>query len=127
MENSEKPGIDRRSFIKRAAATGGITVFAAPAIQTVVATAARAADGASPAVTCVHSLVDATHEGCKPTCTSVGSGLGAQCEAICGQGCPVGQGDENPCSSDDYCDPACYEFDDNGTPTANDNTVTFIC
>jgi hypothetical protein len=123
MEKKERAGLDRRSFIKRAAATGGITVFAAPAIQTVVASAARAQDGASPPPDgCFHSVEPdrETEGGCKGACTSAGSGLGGPCEDICGAACPVGQGNDNPCASDAYCDPACYESPEHGV-------VNFIC
>jgi hypothetical protein len=130
MENAERPGVDRRSFIKRAAATGGITVFAAPAIQTVVAGAARAQNvGATPRPGCFHSVEPdrETDGGCMGACTSVGPGLGGQCADICGEGCPVGSGNDNPCASDDYCDPGCYEFDEGASGGAHDNTVTFVC
>src|SRR6478672_4057754 len=70
-EHTEGQGVNRRSFIKRAAATGGVVIFAAPAIQTVVAGAARATTpgGASaPPEGCFHST--GTNGGCMPTCTS---------------------------------------------------------
>jgi hypothetical protein len=125
MESPEKPGIDRRSFIKRAAATGGVTVFAAPAIQTVVAGVARASEvGASPPpLGCFHST--GLNGGCMPACTSTGA-TGNACNDICGDGqstgaCPVGSGGDNPCASDDYCKPECYEVG------ATKNDVTFIC
>ncbi len=120
-ENTEGQGVNRRSFIKRAAATGGVVMFAAPAIQTVVAGAAKASTvgGASgPPQACGHST--GPNGGCKPACTSAGDGLGMPCEAICEAGCPTGQGNDNPCSSDSYCDPACYTSSGHGQ-------VTFIC
>jgi hypothetical protein len=119
MENSEKPGMDRRSFIRRAAATGGITIFAAPAIQTVAASAARASNGAAspPPNDCFHSV--GAGGGCKGACTSVGSGLGGPCEDICGPACPVGT-EDRMCVSPDYCDPACYVSETAGE-------VQFIC
>lgn len=125
MDDLEKPGIDRRSFIKRAAATGGITVFAAPVVQTVVAGAARAqVNGATPAPSCIHSEDEecAGAEGCMETCTGTGSGLGGACAAICDEGCPVQPGASNCrlCVSDDYCDPNCYESSGRGE-------VEFVC
>lgn len=120
-EDTQESGVNRRSFIKRAAATGGVVMFAAPAIQTVVAGAAKAntVGGASaPPEGCGHST--GLNGGCKPACTSVGDGLGDPCSDICNVACPVGQGNDNPCSSDDYCDPACYESPEHGV-------VNFIC
>ena len=123
-EHTEGQGVNRRSFIKRAAATGGVVVFAAPAIQTVVAGAARASTGASgppPQGNCCHSdPTDTNAFGCKPACTQAGSALGGPCSDICNAACPVGQGDCNPCSSDDYCDPNCYTSSGHGQ-------VEFVC
>ena len=122
-EHTEGQGVNRRSFIKRAAATGGVVIFAAPAIQTVVASAAQATTGAStPPEGCFHST--GTNGGCMPTCTSTGA-TGKACGAICGNGqvaggCPVGQGGNNPCASDGYCDPACYQ-------TSSPTEVVFVC
>ena len=123
-EHTEGQGVNRRSFIKRAAATGGVVIFAAPAIQTVVAGAARASTGASgppPQGNCCHSTrLTPTR---RLQASLYASGLGAWwCHAATSATRHVrsGQGDDNPCSSDDYCDPDCYTSSGHGQ-------VEFIC
>jgi hypothetical protein len=121
---TEKDGLDRREFLRRAAITGAV-VWAAPVVQTVAATPAYAQERGTPVEEdCFHSVGGQDGEGCMGACTSVcdrpgGPGGGGnacdgtdpdQCNPL-GQGpcqtfCPSGQGGDNPCCNPGLCDPA---------------------
>jgi hypothetical protein len=121
LEDEIKKGMDRRTFLRRAAITGAAAAWATPIVQTVTARPAFAANGTP--VECSHSsspyfkdgeLVCDTG-GCMQACKSAagcqddcGSAAGATnensdaCQQVCDVACP--EGSSNPLGSRVCCD-----------------------
>ena len=112
-EPQERRGMDRRTFLRRAALTGAAAAWAAPVIQTVTARPAFAQT--SSAFTCTHSsspYVDVhgnlvASGGCLQACQNANPNplLVAPCEAICDSACPNEcTGTDRQCINGDFCD-----------------------
>jgi hypothetical protein len=116
MEERER--LDRREFLRRAAAAGAAVAWAAPVVQTIAATPAYAQSNGTP-VPCFHSVGGPDGGGCMSACTEAMREQGCPkpgeiCDGrdpdLGGQGpcqafCPVGQGGDNPCCNPGLCDP----------------------
>ncbi len=101
---SEGNKVERREFLRKAAATGVAAAWAAPMIQTVAATPAFAQTAGTPSQGgCFHSVGD--NGGCMGACTSAGC-TGNQCNDVCQRYCPPGTGNDNPCCNPGLCNPA---------------------
>ncbi|HXF57741.1 MAG TPA: twin-arginine translocation signal domain-containing protein [Actinomycetota bacterium] len=114
-EDLERPGLNRREFLRRAAATGAAVAWAAPLVRTIVATPAYAQTVGTPTA-CFHSVGGRDGGGCMSACTQSGctgdacDGTDADPNQPGGQGpcqlyCPVGEGGDNPCCNPGLCDP----------------------
>jgi len=112
-EHQERRGMDRRTFLRRAALTGAAAAWAAPVIQTVTARPAFAQT--SSAFTCTHSTspyIDANGNlqasgGCMQACQNANPNpnLAAPCEVICDSACPNEcTGTDRQCINGDFCD-----------------------
>lgn len=102
MAESEK-GIQRRDFLRKAAATGVAAAWAAPLVNTVAATPAFAQAGATPSQGgCFHSL--GTNGGCMGACGNkcTGTQCGGQTGA-CTTHCKGVQ--NNECCNTGLCNP----------------------
>jgi hypothetical protein len=115
-------GLDRRAFLRRAAAVGA-AVWSAPLLQTVAATPAFAQVQGT-RQPCFKSGPGSCMEACTGTCSAQGFGqCGEACDGLdpdpCGlyngQGpcqnfCPSAQGGGNPCCNAELCNPANFTF-----------------
>jgi hypothetical protein len=119
LEDEVKKGMDRRTFLRRAAVTGAAAAWATPIIQTVTARPAFAANGTP--VECSHSsspwFTDGEEQcstgGCKQACkasfncqdncadAAAGESNDA-CTLACDVACP--EGSSNPLGSRVCCD-----------------------
>lgn len=118
-EDLEQTGLNRRQFLRRAAATGAAVAWAAPLVRTIVATPAYAQSVGTPTA-CFHSVGGPDGGGCMSACTRAGC-TGAACDGVdedpensLGQGpcqlyCPSGQGGDNPCCNPGLCDPSNFD------------------
>ena len=105
MSEQSQSRTTRRTVV----ATGAKLAYAAPLVAASLKVSTLGAFAAvTGAVICTHSLEDPGFAGCKPACTSTGLS-GDVCEDLCRVGCPVGQGNENPCCSSAFCDPASFD------------------
>ncbi|MGH2660509.1 MAG: twin-arginine translocation signal domain-containing protein [Actinomycetota bacterium] len=130
MSDREKTGLNRRDFLRRAAATTAAAAWAAPVIQTIAATPAFASTNGTPRVGCFHSP-DEDHpdpaQSCMDTCTGKCDGItdhpGDRCDGFgdpdgpCGIWCNISPG--NQCPNSNFCNPDCF--------TCNESSVTFTC
>ena len=111
---TEKEGLGRREFLRRAAITGAVA-WAVPVVQTVAATPAYAQEQGTPLVEdCFKS--EGPGGGCMGACTASGC-PGDACDGVdpdpcnpLGQGpcqfyCPSGSGGDNPCCNPGLCKP----------------------
>lgn len=115
MAKDERSGLNRRDFIRRAAATTAAAVWAAPIVQTVAATPAYAQSQGSPAPGggCFKKAdaAEGKMAGCIDTCHSSGCQQpNEECATICYGVCNL---PENACP-DEYCDPTCWACDELG-------------
>lgn len=106
MAESEK-GIQRRDFLRKAAATGVAAAWAAPLVNTVAATPAfaQAGVGTPSQGGCFHSIGD--NGGCMTACGGKcgGNQCGGQNPAgPCTTYCPPGSGGNNQCCNPGLCD-----------------------
>ena len=137
----ERKELDRRAFLRRAALTGLVTAWAAPAVQSIAATPAFAQTvGQTPVPEdCFHSL----NGGCMDACKASGC-KGEACDGVdpdpcnplyggdgpCSYLCPPSQGGENPCCNPGLCDPNNFRCtvipncDPHGPPTVQIATYT---
>jgi hypothetical protein len=132
MAEKESKGLDRRAFLRRAAATGIAAAWAAPVVQSIAATPAFAQQLGTPPVEepfCGHSVGGQDGGGCMSACTASGC-TGDACDGVdpdpnglynnqgpCQFFCPSGQGGDNPCCNRGLCDPAnfvCHHGDPRG-------------
>ena len=118
MPEKDRKELDRRTFLRRAAVTGLVTAWAAPAVQSIAATPAFAMTvGQTPVPEdCFKST--GTTGGCMGACTASGCS-GNACDGMdpdpcnphyggegpCQYLCPSGPGGENPCCNPGLCDP----------------------
>jgi hypothetical protein len=116
--------LNRRAFLRRAAATGLATAWVAPIVQSVAATPAYAQTvGQTPVPNdCFKSTGGVTGGGCMGACVTSGCS-GEACDGVdpdpcnphyggdgpCQYFCPSGQGGGNPCCNPGLCDPANFE------------------
>jgi hypothetical protein len=121
MPKDESSELNRRTFIRRAAATTAAAVWAAPVIQTVAATPAFAESQGSPSPGQCFKRVDPAAgktNGCIETCigSSGGKHPNDECKTICYGSCNL---PEEACASE-FCDPRCWSSDEAGS-------VLFVC
>jgi hypothetical protein len=115
-ESSEdRSALNRRDFIRRAAATTAAAVWAVPIVQTVAATPAYAQSQGSPPPTggCFVKADPASGKGagCIDTCHGAGCGYPDEvCGTICYGACNL---PEAACP-DEYCDASCWSCDETG-------------
>jgi hypothetical protein len=117
MGDEEEPGLNRRDFIRKAAATTA-AAWAVPVISTVAATPAFARTQGSPSPGGCFKWVDPASgkmNGCTQTCQATGCSKGG-CHEICAGACNL---PEEACP-DEYCDPGCWSCDEWG------NSI-FVC
>lgn len=113
----DKKSVERREFLRRAAATGVAAAWAAPIVQTVAATPAFASHQGTPHA-CQHSLcVAAFNEAAdaqgRSECKQMGGG-----QNFCDSRCPIVPGTDRACNCDNLCDSSQYTFSpDSCTPT----------
>jgi hypothetical protein len=116
MEEKKREGLDRRTFLQRAALTGAAAAWATPIVQTVTASPAFA--NAGTVRECGHSFGQAvgacnerSDQGCMGACQQVChpencDTLSAQqneCNQVCGQVCPNRNSDD-PVRNQTCCD-----------------------
>ncbi|HWC14337.1 MAG TPA: twin-arginine translocation signal domain-containing protein [Actinomycetota bacterium] len=113
MSESQK-GIERRDFLRKAAATGAAAAWAAPIVNTIAATPAFAQTGGTPSQGgCFHSL--GMNGGCMGACG--GKCGGNQCGGsggVCTTYCPPGSGNDNPCCNPGLCEPGNFQCSTTG-------------
>jgi hypothetical protein len=119
-ERNESNGLDRRTFLRRAALTGAAAAWAAPVIQTV---AARPAWAAGTPVDCKHSIGawftggvqqapdDAADGGCMQACKNATGSVSLvndnsdPCAQVCDAACPnVPNSDDRTCLDGSFCE-----------------------
>jgi hypothetical protein len=115
MAKDERSELNRRDFIRRAAATTAAAVWAAPIVQTVAATPAYAQSQGSPAPGggCFKKADPAAGKlsGCIDTCHGAGCAQpNEECASICYGACSL---PEEACP-DEFCDSSCWACDDAG-------------
>jgi hypothetical protein len=137
----ERKGLDRRSFLRRAALTGAAAAWAAPVVQTVAARPAFAQTG-SPSE-CRHSVgpwftngqqqnVGAENDGgCKQACKHATLGdldvnpNSDSCTQVCDAACPnVPQSDDRVCCDGSFCESTNW-VRENG-PRGGDYRVCYV-
>ena len=145
MPEKDRKELDRRTFLRRAAATGLVAAWAAPVVQSVAATPAFAtAVGQTPVPNdCFHSVGGPDDKGCMSACKKSGCG-GEACDGLdpdpcnllyggegpCAYLCAPGQGGDNPCCNPGLCDPGNFtcttrdNCEDTGPPTVQIATYT---
>jgi hypothetical protein len=125
MNKDATRGVDRRSFLRKAAVAGAAAAWATPVIQTVTARPAFASTGS--AFTCTHSfgpyrngegqIVDTG--GCMQACkngTAVLDVVSDPCAIICNAACPNDCGtDERQCINGDFCDASNWNYFQRGS------------
>lgn len=113
MEEEPRTGLDRRTFLRRAALTGAAAAWAAPLVQTVTARPAFATTG-TPVVECTHST---TTPSCMSSChgsivneNSLDVNPNSDpCAQICDAACPNEcHGTDRLCVNNNFCDPGCW-------------------
>ncbi len=104
MGTEDRKSMERREFLRKAAATGAVAAWAAPIVQSVAATPAFAQTSGTPGA-CFHSIDEDEGKlrGCMEACQGSGQGCGAACNQQCQPAC---RGPGNLCCRDEYCDPA---------------------
>ena len=145
-EEQERRGLDRRTFLRRAAMAGAAAAWAAPVIQMVTARPAFAQT--SSAFTCTHSSspfidVDGNLQasgGCMEACHGAGANPSARatlsaaapgdpCGAICDSACPNEcTGTDRQCINGDFCDSSNFFHTkpENGCNVAEYNGTTSV-
>jgi hypothetical protein len=120
LEDEIKKGMNRRTFLRRAAVTGAAAAWATPVIQTITARPAFASGtpaecghsfGQAPG-TCPERLdqgcMGACQQACHPDCDEITAVQENECNEVCGVLCPnVGGGGELPnqtCCDAGVCD-----------------------
>ncbi len=120
MPEDKSSELNRRTFIRRAAATTAAAVWAAPVIQTVAATPAFAQTQGSPSPGQCFKKTDPSAgktNGCIETCIASGcKHSNEECKTICYGSCNL---PEEACASE-FCDPRCWSCDEAGS-------VLFVC
>lgn len=107
VEDSIQRAADATTTRRTIVRTGAKLAYAAPVVAVSMKLNTAGATKISPVDFCGHSV--GINGGCMPACTSNGF-TGKQCGKLCGDGqseggCPVGQGNDNPCCNVGYCDP----------------------
>jgi hypothetical protein len=115
LEDEIKKGMDRRTFLRRAAITGAAAAWATPIVQTVTA---RPAFASGTPAECGHSFgqavgtcADRADEGCMGACQQAChpencetlTASEGECNEVCGQLCPNRHSDD-PVRNQTCCD-----------------------
>jgi hypothetical protein len=129
MEEEKRTGLDRRTFLRRAALTGAAAAWATPIVQTVTARSAFASTG-TPVGECHHSFGAVN---CKDTCKSkvvnestLDSAVPVKdpCEQICDAACPENcNTDERLCVNNNFCEAECWK----GLHSTGEGACTSVC
>ncbi len=113
MPEDDRSELNRRAFIRKAAATTA-AAWAVPVISTVAATPAFAeSQGSPPPQGCFKKVDPASgkNAGCIETCMGTGCKHPQdECRVICYSVCNL---PEEACAAE-YCDPACWSCDEAG-------------
>jgi hypothetical protein len=119
----ERQGLNRRTFLRRAALTGAAAAWATPVIQTVTVGPAFAASGS--AFTCTHSFGPYRNDGqivetggCMQACkngtavlTAALDAVSDPCAIVCNAACPNNCGtDERQCINGDFCNASNWNY-----------------
>lgn len=130
-EREERKGMDRRTFLRRAAVTGAAAAWAAPVVQTITAGPAWATNG-TPGGFCGHSTGAVAGQDCNggcmaacaiacgrdpdcvgdPECTGTASAAAdPECQVLCDALCPVSRGETEcrECCDPSVCSPSAFE------------------